>query len=173
MSIEYILIDGLWSALFATAMSIRNSTPYKYIIPTFLSSIVAVCTRDLLENAGLSTNWSTLFAAFMIVISSGLFIRSQRVPPVVMVCAVLPLWASVSMFNMLNDLRKVSLLSGDALNKAAIDLTANTAVVFVITIAIALGFAAGLAVLKVIFRRESIEDTIVDKKDDVPFLIKN
>ena len=105
----------------------------------------------------------------MIVISAGLIIRSQKVPPVVMVCAVLPLWASVSMFNLLNDLRKVSLLSGDELSKAATDLTANTAIVFVITVSIALGFAAGLAVLKVIFRRESIEDSIVDAKDDVPF----
>lgn len=171
MSIENILIDGLWSALFATAMSIRNSTPYKYILPTFISGIIAVCTRDLLQNTGLSTNWSTLFAAFMIVISSGLFIRSQRVPPVVLVCAVLPLWASVSMFSMLDDLRKVSLLSGEALNKAAIDLSANTAIVFVITVVIALGFAAGLVVLKLIFRRESIEDSIIDAKDDIPFVV--
>ena len=171
MSIQDILIDGLWSALFATAMSIRNSTPYKYIIPTFISSVIAVLTRDLLENTGLSTNWSTLFAAFMIVISSGIFIRSQRVPPVVLVCAVLPLWASVSMFNMLNDLRKVSLLSGDALNKAAIDLSANTAVVLVITIVIALGFAAGLVVLKLIFRRESLEDALIDSNEDVPFSV--
>ncbi len=171
MSIENILLDGLWSALFATAMSIRNSTPYKYIIPTFISGVIAVLTRDLLENAGLSTNWSTLFAAFMIVISSGLFIRSQKVPPVVMVCAVLPLWASVSMFTLMNDLREVSLLNGDALNKAAIDLSANTAVVFVITVAIALGFAAGLAVLRIIFRRESIKDSIIDAKDDVPFVV--
>ncbi len=169
MSIESVLIDGLWSALFATAMSIRNSTPYKYILPTFISGVIAVCTRDLLENAGLSTNWSTLFAAFMIVISTGIFIRSRRVPPVVMVCAVLPLWASVSMFNMLDDLRKVSLLSGDALNKAAIDLSANSAVVLVITIVIALGFAAGMAVLNLIFRRESLEDAIIDSKEDVPF----
>ena len=169
MSIESVLIDGLWSALFATAMSIRNSTPYKYILPTFISGVIAVFTRDLLENAGLSTNWSTLFAAFMIVISTGIFIRSRRVPPVVMVCAVLPLWASVSMFNMLDDLRKVSLLSGDALNKAAIDLSANSAVVLVITIVIALGFAAGMAVLNLIFRRESLEDAIIDSKEDVPF----
>lgn len=171
MSIESILLDGLWSALFATAMSVRNSTPYKYILPTFISGVIAVCTRDLLENEGLSTNWSTLIAAFMIVISAGIIIRSQRVPPVVMICAVLPLWASVSMFTMLNDLRKVSLLSGDALNKAAIDLSANTAIVFVITIVIALGFSAGLAVLKIIFRRETIEDSIVDSKDDIPFVV--
>lgn len=171
MSIESILLDGLWSALFATAMSIRNSTPYKYIIPTFLSGVIAVCTRDLLENEGLSTNWSTLFAAFMIVISTGIFIRSQRVPPVVMVCAVLPLWASVSMFSMLDDLRKVSLLSGDALNKAAIDLSANSAVVFVITVAIALGFAAGLAVLRLIYRKESLEDALIDSKEDVTFSV--
>ena len=169
MNLESILLDGLWSALFATAMSIRNSTPYKYIIPTFISSVLAVVTRDTLQHYGFSTNWSTLFAAFMIVISAGLIIRSQKVPPVVMVCAVLPLWASVSMFNLLNDLRKVSLLSGDELSKAATDLTANTAIVFVITVSIALGFAAGLAVLKVIFRRESIEDSIVDAKDDVSF----
>lgn len=171
MNLESILLDGLWSALFATAMSIRNSTPFKYIIPTFISSVIAVLTRDSLEQYGLSTNWSTLFAAFMIVLSAGLFIRSQRVPPVVMVCSVLPLWASVSMFGLLNDLRKVSLLSGSELNAAAIDLTANTAIVFVITVSIALGFAAGLALLKIFFRRESIEDSIIDAKDDVPFVV--
>jgi uncharacterized membrane protein YjjB (DUF3815 family) len=169
MNLESILLDGLWSALFATAMSIRNSTPFKYIIPTFISSVIAVLTRDSLEHYGLSTNWSTLFAAFMIVISVGLFIRSQKVPPVVMVCAVLPLWASVSMFGLLNDLRKVSLLSGSELNAAAIDLSANTAIVFVITVSIALGFAAGLSILRLVFRRESIEDSIIDAKDDVPF----
>ncbi|HMS64379.1 MAG TPA: threonine/serine exporter family protein [Ignavibacteria bacterium] len=171
MNLQDILLDGLWSALFATAMSVRNSTPFKYIIPTFISGVVAVLTRDSLENAGLSTNWSTLFAAFMIVISAGIFIRSQRVPPVVMICAVLPLWASVSMFGLLNDLRKVSLLSGTELNKAAIDLSANAAIVLVITISIALGFAAGLAVLKFIFRKETLEDSIIDSKDDVPFVV--
>ncbi|HMS32726.1 MAG TPA: threonine/serine exporter family protein [Ignavibacteria bacterium] len=171
MNLESILLDGLWSALFATAMSIRNSTPFKYIIPTFISSVIAVLTRDSLEQYGLSTNWSTLFAAFMIVLSAGLFIRSQRVPPVVMVCSVLPLWASVSMFGLLNDLRKVSLLSGSELNAAAIDLTANTAIVFIITVSIALGFAAGLALLNLLFRRESIEDSIIDAKDDVPFVV--
>lgn len=171
MSIENILLDGLWSALFATAMSVRNSTPYKYIIPTFISSVVAVLTRDSLENYGLSVNWSTLFAAFMIVIISGLFIRSQRVPPVVLVCAVLPLWASVSMFNLLNDLRKVSLLSGNELNEAAISLSANTAIVFLITVCIAIGFAAGLSVLRLIFRRETLEDALLNKTEDIPFTV--
>ncbi len=171
MNLESILLDGLWSALFATAMSIRNSTPFKYIIPTFISSVIAVITRDILQQYGVSTNWSTLFAAFMIVISAGLIIRSQKVPPVVMVCAVLPLWASVSMFSMLNDLRKVSLLSGDELNKAAIDLTANIAIVFVITVSIALGFAAGLSLLRLVFRRESLRDSIIDLKEDVPFKV--
>lgn len=171
MNLESILLDGLWSALFATAMSIRNSTPYKYILPTFISSVLAVLTRDSMEHYGISTNWSTLFAAFMIVISSGIIIRSQKIPPVVMVCAVLPLWASVSMFNLLNDLRRVSLLSGDDLNKAAIDLTANTAIVFIITVSIALGFAAGLSILRLIFRRESVEDSIISPENDVPFKI--
>lgn len=171
MDLEKILLDGLWSALFATAMSVRNSTPFKYIIPTFLSSVAAVITRDSLENYGLSTNWSTLSAAFVIVMLTGLYIRSQKVPPVVMICAVLPLWASVSMFGLLNDLRKVSVLSGDALNQAALDLSANTAIVFVITVSIALGFAAGLGLLRLIFRRESLEDSLINKKEDIPFTV--
>ncbi len=155
MNLQDILLISLWSALFSTCMCILNSTPYKYIIPTFLCSFAGIVTRDLLQDAGLSVNWSTLAASFTIVILAGIIIRSQYVPPIVLICAVLPQWASVSMFAMLNDLRRVTILTGDDLNSAAIDLTANTAMVFVISIAIALGFAAGLAVLKLVYREES------------------
>jgi len=56
---------------------------------------------------------------------------------------------------MLNDLRKVTVLTGDDLSKAAVDLTANTAMVLVISLVIAIGFAMGLAVLKLVYREES------------------
>lgn len=158
MSVPDILMIGMWSAFFATSMCILNSTPFKYIIPTFICGFAGVLTRDFLQNAGLSVNWATLAAAFTIVILAGIIIRSQKVPPIVLICAVLPQWASVSMFQMLNDLRKVTVLTGDDLGKAAVDLTANTAMVFVISLVIAIGFALGLAVLKLIYREESKEE---------------
>ncbi len=158
MSVTDILTTGMWSAFFATSMCILNSTPYKYILPTFFCGFAGVCTRDFLQNAGLTVNSATLVAAFVIVLLAGIIIRSQRVPPIVLICSVLPQWASVSMFAMLNDLRRVTLLTGDELNKAAIDLTANTAMVFIISVVIALGFAAGLFVLKFIYREESREE---------------
>ncbi|MFZ1323007.1 MAG: threonine/serine exporter family protein [Ignavibacteria bacterium] len=158
MSVSDILIIGMWSAFFATSMCILNSTPFKYIIPTFICGFAGVLTRDFLQNAGLSVNWATLTAAFTIVILAGIIIRSQNVPPIVLICAVLPQWASVSMFQMLNDLRRVTVLTGDELSKAAVDLTANTAMVFVISLVIAIGFALGLAVLKFVYREESKEE---------------
>lgn len=169
MSITDILIDGLWSALFATAMSIRNSTPYKFILPTFICGVAGVLARDLSQNAGLSSNLATMVAAFVIVIVAGLFLRSQYVPPVVMICAILPLWASVAMFNMLNDIRKISTLSGEALNESAVNLTANTAIVLIITISIVVGFIAGLAILKFIYRKESLRTAVIDPKDNISF----
>jgi len=151
----------MWCAFFATSMSILNSTPYKFIIPTFVCGFAGILIRDLCQGWGLSPNWSTLVAAFAIAMIAGLTIRSRYVPPIVLICAVLPQWASVAMFNMLNDLRKVSLLTGDELNKAAIDLSANFANVVVISIAIAIGFALGLGVLKLIYRKTSeIERTV-------------
>ncbi|MBP9191164.1 MAG: threonine/serine exporter family protein [Ignavibacteria bacterium] len=158
MNIQDILTIGMWSAFFATCMCILNSTPFKYIIPTFICGFTGVLTRDFLQNAGLSVNWATLVAAFIIVLLAGLMIRSQKVPPIVLICAVLPQWASVSMFSMLNDLRKVTTLSGDDLSKAATDLAANTAMVIIISFVIAIGFALGLAVLKLIYREESKEE---------------
>lgn len=164
MNITEILTIGLWSALFATCMSIMNSTPFKYIIPTFVCGMIGVITRDLLQNAGLSVNWATMAAAFSIVIVAGIMIRSQNVPPIVLICAVLPQWASVAMFSMMNDLRKVSVLSGEDLSKAVVDLTSNTAMVFIISMAIAIGFALGLALLKLIFREESKEEELFFSK---------
>jgi uncharacterized membrane protein YjjB (DUF3815 family) len=158
MSITEILTIGMWSAFFATSMSIMNSTPYKFIIPTFFCGMAGVFTRDFLQNAGLSVNWSTMTAAFVIVLLAGIIIRSQRVPPIVLICAVLPQWASVAMFNMMNDIRRVSILSGDELSKAVVSLVANTAMVFIISAAIAVGFALGLAVLKFVYREESKEE---------------
>ena len=155
MNIQEILINCMWSAFFATSMSILNSTPYKYIIPTFVCGFTGVLIRDLFQGWGFSSNWSTLFAAFMIVLVAGLMIRSREIPPVVLICGVLPLWASVAMFRLLNDIRNVSNLNGDELSRAAIDLSANFAIVVVISIVIALGFAVGLALMRIIYKDTS------------------
>lgn len=159
MIIQDILTNSLWCGLFACCMSILNSTPYKYIIPTFICGFTGIVVRDLLENAGLSANWATLFSAFMIVIIAGAVIRSKYIPPVVLICAILPQWATVAMFNFLNDLRKVSILSGEQLTNTTIQLTANFASLVIISLVIAIGFAIGIAVLKMIYR-ESQSDKI-------------
>lgn len=142
----------MWCGFFACSMSILNSTPFKYIIPTIICGFTGIVVRDLLQNQGLSSNWSTMFAAFTIVIMAGIIIRSKYVPPIVLICAVLPQWASVAMFNMLDDLRKVSISTGDQLNKAAIDLCANFANVILVSIVIAIGFAIGIGLLKVVYK---------------------
>ena len=161
MNIQEILINCMWSAFFATSMSILNSTPFKYIIPTFVCGFIGVLIRDLCQGWGLSTNWSTMIAALMIVIAAGLIIRSRDIPPVVLICGVLPLWASVAMFKLLNDMRNVSNLSGEELSKSATDLSANFAIVVVISIVIALGFAVGLALLRLIYKDTSKIEKLV------------
>ena len=61
MNLESILLDGLWSALFATAMSIRNSTPFKYIIFTNKKS------RQRTKGDGKMKKWRHAAWIFLII----------------------------------------------------------------------------------------------------------
>jgi hypothetical protein len=75
----------------------------------------------------------------------------------VLVCAVLPLGAAGAMLNMIYDLMRVSFLKGEALEAASVTLSANAGKAFTGTLAIALGLAAGMTIVKLLAQQDPKE----------------
>jgi hypothetical protein len=61
------------------------------------------------------------------------------------------------MFNMIFELRKLSTARGEALTAASIAFTSNLAKVFVTSLSIALGIVAGMAIVQLFNRNETVE----------------
>lgn len=157
MNFSTILLSSLWAALFAAGMGILTTAPFRYIVPTFLCGFAGRFVRDVLMGWGMSQNLSTMVAVVVVVLLAAAFIGRHRVAPVVLICAVLPLGAAVAMFNMIFELMRVSSLKGEELSAASVALSANTGKVFTGTLAIALGLAAGMAIVKLFRREEAID----------------
>jgi uncharacterized membrane protein YjjB (DUF3815 family) len=155
MNLSTILMHSLWAALFATAMGILLTDPFRFILPTFLCGFTGRFVRDVLMGRGMSQNWSTLVASAVLVLVGVAIIRRNRISPVVLICGVLPLGAAVAMFNVIFDLMKVSSLNGEALSGASVALSANLGKVFTTTLAIALGLGAGIAIVRLLRRVEA------------------
>lgn len=154
MDLATMLMNSLWSALFATGLGILLTAPYRYLAATFICGFSGRFVRDLLAGWGMSQNWSTVVAATVVVLAAAAMIRRQRVSPVVLICAVLPLGAAVAVFNTIAGLMKLSSSSGDLVNDASVAFTSNLAKAFTITLAIALGIATGVAILRLLKREE-------------------
>jgi uncharacterized membrane protein YjjB (DUF3815 family) len=140
------LLQSLWAGLFATGLGILLTTPSRYFVPTFLCGFVGRFMRDLCMGMSLNQNWAKLIAATAVAVVAVATIRRHSVSPVVLICGVLPLGAAVAMFNLILALMRVSSLQGEALGGASVALSANLGKVFVTSLAIALGVAAGMAI---------------------------
>jgi uncharacterized membrane protein YjjB (DUF3815 family) len=154
MDIITMLINSLWSGLFAGTLGFILTAPVRYIAPTFFCGFVGRFARDLFTSMGVSQNWSTAIASAVVVLVAIAIIRRHEVSPVVLVSGVLPLGAAVAMFNAIASLMKVSYLSGEALSAASVALSANMGKVFTTSLAIAMGLAAGLAIVRLFSRGE-------------------
>ena len=157
MDLLAILMNSLWAGLFASGLGILLTAPPRYLVPTFLCGFAGRLARDVFMSGGMSQNWSTAAAAAVVVWVAVALIRRHVVSPVVLVSGVLPLGAAVAMVNTILELMKVSSLQGEALSRASIALSANIGKVFTTSLAIALGLAAGIAIVK-FFRQEEIRD---------------
>ena len=153
MDLSVMLINSLWSGLFATAMAILLTAPHRYLVATFVCGLAGRLARDLLTGWGVGPNWSTVVAAVTVVLVAAAFIRRRHVSPVVLVSGVLPLGSAVAMFNAILELMRLSSAKGDALSAASLAFTSNLAKVFVGTLAIALGIGVAMAVMRLFSRR--------------------
>lgn len=150
-------MNGLWSGLFSGTMGFILTAPIRYIAPAIVCGFVGRFARDALMGWGINLNWSTVVASAVVVLLAMAIIKGRRVPPVVMICGVLPLGATVAMFNSIASMMRVSHLSGEALSAASVTLSANVGKVFTTSLAIALGLAAGMAIAS-LFTRDKIEE---------------
>ena len=153
MDLPAIGMSSLWAALFATGLGILLTAPTRYLVATFLCGFAGISVRDVIRGLGLTQNWATVIAAAIVVVVAVVITRRHRVSPVVLICGVLPLGATVAMFKLIIALMQVSSLTGEALSGASVALTANLGKVFTTSLAIVLGLGAGLAIAS-LFRRE-------------------
>jgi uncharacterized membrane protein YjjB (DUF3815 family) len=159
MDLWKIVLDGALAGSFAIALGVIFTAPPRYIVPVFFCGFSGRFVRDLLTSLGLSLNWSTMVAAAAVVLVGTVFIRRHAAAPVALVSGVLPLAASVSMFDAILALMTVSSAKGQALQNASASLISSSAKVFTASLAIAIGIAAGLAIVRVL-RGEKIWDSV-------------
>lgn len=150
-----ILVGGIWAGLFSACLGVFLTAPSRYVARLFLCGFAGKVARDLLIAWGLGQNLSTLFAAAVVVLVGVTILRGHKVSPVILVTGILPLGASVALFNAIVDLMRVSTLKGDALAAASADLSANLGKVFTGSLAIALGLMVGMLIVRSVRREEA------------------
>jgi uncharacterized membrane protein YjjP (DUF1212 family) len=150
MDLLTLLTNSAWAGLFAIVAALLFTAPARFIVPTFFCGFAGRLVRDALTGAGVGPSWSTLVAAAVLVLVAAAVVRKHAVPPVVLLGGVLPLAASISVVNAILDLMKLSSLEGEALARTAVSLSANIGKAFTTFLALALGLAAGLAIVRII-----------------------
>lgn len=153
MDFFIIISKSLWSGLFACSWAIILTAPARYVIPAFFCGFAGRFSRDLFMSWGLSQNWSTVVAAALVVLVAVVIIRKEEVSPAVLVTGVLPLGAALALINSIIGLMKVSSLKGEALAVESAAQSMNTAIVVTTSLAIAVGLAAGMAIVRFIGAR--------------------
>jgi uncharacterized membrane protein YjjB (DUF3815 family) len=148
------MINSLWAGLFAASQAVLLSAPARAIAPSFFCGLAGRFVRDLLVAWGVSQNWSTVVGATAVVLTAVAFTRRQVVAPVILIGGVLPLGASVAMFNAIVEMMKASSLRGEALGAATVAMTSNVCKVFTTTLAIAVGLGVGIAITRCLKRGE-------------------
>jgi uncharacterized membrane protein YjjB (DUF3815 family) len=156
MNVTTILANSLWCAVFATCFGVILATPPRVLVSCFVGGFVGRLVRDVLIGYGMSQNWSTMVAAAALVLVATALASHHRISPAALICAVLPLGSAVAMFNTLFELMKMSSLQGEMLDASAVAMSANFARAVTGTLAIALGLAAGMAIIRASQRQDSV-----------------
>lgn len=149
MDVPAMLANSLWAGLFASFMGMLLTAPPRYIVPTFICAFAGRLARDLFMNWGMTQNWSTAAAAAVVVLLAVMVIRRQVASPVVVISGILPLGAAIAVFDTITGLMKVSSLQGSGLAEASVALIGSAGKAFTTTLAIAVGLAAGIAIVRV------------------------
>jgi uncharacterized membrane protein YjjB (DUF3815 family) len=155
MGLLEMLLDSLWAGLFAGALGVVFTAPRRYLVPALFCGFAGRLARDILMSGGLSHNWSTAVASAVIVLVAMACMRRRAVSPVVLVSGIIPLGAAVAMFSSIIALIRVSSAQGEALREGSDALIGNAGKAFATSLAIAVGLAVGLAIVR-LSRREKV-----------------
>jgi uncharacterized membrane protein YjjB (DUF3815 family) len=142
MDLTAILVNSLWSAVFATGMAVVFSTPSWALVPSFCCGFIARLVRDLLMGWGASQNLATFLAAALVLFIAASFVRRPGVSPIVMLAGIIPLGAAGALFRAIVGFLEVSSLKGEGLS-APVALISNLSILFTTTCAIAVGAWTG------------------------------
>lgn len=159
MNLSAILLEGLMAGSFASALGVILTAPPRYIVPVFFCGFSGRFVRDLLTSLGLSFNWSTMVAAAAVVLVGTAITRRHTVPLVALATSIFPLAASASFFDAILAVMRVSSAKGEELQAASVSLISSSAKAFTVSLAIALGLAAGLAIVRAI-RGERVWESV-------------
>jgi uncharacterized membrane protein YjjB (DUF3815 family) len=155
MNLAPVIVNALWTGLFACMLGVLLTAPRRNLAATFLCGSAGRLARDVLVGAGMSLSWATVVAAALIVLLGVTIARSHRVSPVVLISSALPLGASAAVFHTTVGLMRIPALRGEELSRATVALSSNMATAFTITLAIAMGLTIGIALVRVA-RRSSV-----------------
>lgn len=154
MDLPAILMNALWAGLFAAGLAVIFTAPPRYLFAAFVCGAFGVTARAVATEFGLNVNQATAIAAMGMVLVGGVFARRREVPPVVMASSIIPLAASLAVFNTIFLLMRIPVATGDTLNALVVDLSSNVAKVFATTLSLALGLGAGMGITR-LFKREA------------------
>lgn len=145
-----VLGHCLWTALFAAGLGVTLTAPPRYLLACAACGFVGRAVKDVALAADLDLTRTTVLAAFAVALTAAALTRTHRVSPVVLICGVLPLGASSAMFAVIFALTRVATVEGAELAEVSMALTSSLGKVFATTLAIAVGMAAGVAVIKLL-----------------------
>jgi hypothetical protein len=143
-----ILGHCLWTALFAAGLGVTLTAPARYLFACGACGFVARAVKDIALASDLDLTRTTVLAAFAVVLTAAALTRDHRVSPVVLICGVLPLGASSAMFGVIFALTRVATVEGAELAEVSMALTSSLGKVFATSLAIALGMAAGVGIIR-------------------------
>jgi uncharacterized membrane protein YjjB (DUF3815 family) len=152
MDFPSILMNAFWAGLFSAGLAVLLTAPPRYIFAALVCGLAGSGAKGILMEWGLGISQATVIASLIVVLAAALFTRRHEVSPVVLICGVLPLGASIAMFNTIFLLLLIPQATEDALNQYAVELTGSVGKAFTISLAIVLGLGAGTAIVRLIRR---------------------
>lgn len=148
-----LLPNALCAAAAAAMLAIVFTAPPRYVLPSFACGLAAVLARDVLAHVGMNVQWATVVASASAVATAVAVTPRHAVVPVVLIAAVLPLGAAITVFQVMIQLLRLSSASGEALTDASVSLISSVGKAFTTFVAIALGLQIGIASIEPIIRR--------------------
>ena len=150
-----MILQALLAAVFAVTMSIMFNTRTRALPICFLGGAVARFSRELFTLLDVALPAATLAATATTTVIVLLLADRLDVGRVALVSAILPLGATLTVFETVTGALRVATVDDGMLEATAARLVRDAAKSFDVTLAIGLGVASGVAIVQLLRRRRS------------------